>query len=229
MNWTVLSQSDSNAVVYWENRMHLNSKLLFDKYAKEYFQSGMRILEIGPDGFPSEYHRIINDKSIIWDTIDLYDSPDLTYRSETPYVFPIADETYDVVLSGQVIEHVAKIWLWIREIARVLRTGGAAITIGPVSWPYHDYPIDCWRIYPDGMKALYDEASLSVVMSSWESLETPNFRTRPGRSLHSRSRKSQFIWQILGRLGVRVEAAYDTVTIGRKIPSLSENADQPGF
>src|SRR5258706_3393896 len=98
--------------------MHLNSELLFAKSAKDYFRPGIRVLEIGPDGFPSAYRRTVSDASITWDTIDLHESPALTYRAQAEYKFPIPDETYDVVVSGQVIEHVSKIWVWIREVAR---------------------------------------------------------------------------------------------------------------
>ena len=35
--------------------MHANSKLIFEKYATSYFPPGTRVLEIGPDGFPSAY------------------------------------------------------------------------------------------------------------------------------------------------------------------------------
>jgi SAM-dependent methyltransferase len=196
--------------------MHLNSELLFARYAKGYFRPGMRVLEIGPDGFPSAYRKSINDSSIGWDTLDLHENPQLTHRARSPYEFPIPDATYDIAVSGQVIEHVGRIWVWIREVARVVKPGGMVITINPVSWPYHRFPIDCWRIYPDGMKALYEDASLEVLFSAWECLETPQYRTKPGRSLHTRSRKSQMIWSILGKLGARVEAAYDTVTIGKK-------------
>jgi SAM-dependent methyltransferase len=199
--------------------MHLNSRLLFEKYALTCFRSGMRVLEIGPDGFPSSYQKMVIDAGIAWDTVDLQDDPRLTYRAQSEYRFPIPDNSYDVVVSGQVIEHVRKVWVWIREVSRVTRVGGTVITINPVSWPYHDYPVDCWRIYPDGMVALYDEGSLDVVLSRWESLETPEFRKRmPGRSLHTRRRSSQVAWSLLGRLGFRVECAYDTITIGTKRP-----------
>lgn len=196
--------------------MHQNSELLFKKYAQAHINSGMRVLEIGPDGFPSSYQQAIHDSSVLWDTIDIYDSDLLTFQAASEYMFPIPNNQYDVVISGQVIEHVSKIWLWMQEVARVVKPGGLVITINPVSWPYHDYPIDCWRIYPDGMRALYEHAGLDVLVSQWESLETPTYRKKPGRSLHTRSRRSQIIWNILGKLGAKVEAAYDTVTIGIK-------------
>jgi SAM-dependent methyltransferase len=151
--------------------VHLNSKLLFQKYALPYFSDGMRVLEIGPDGSPSTYQKLVNKPGITWHTIDMFDSPQLTYRNRDEYCFPIEAASYDLVLSAQVIEHVRKIWKWMAEVSRVCRPGGTIITINPVSFRYHEAPIDCWRIYPDGMKALYDEAEIDMVHSTAEALE----------------------------------------------------------
>lgn len=200
--------------------MHSNSRLLFDKFAKDHFRSGIRVLEIGPDDFPSTYRSTVEaagNAVAAWDTLDLYANPRLTFVAESEYRFPIADETYDIVLSGQVLEHVRKPWVWIRELARVCRSGGTVITINPVSWPYHQAPIDCWRVYPEGMKALYEEAALEVLTSVWESLERPGFRRYiPGASMENYSLPRRLVSRWLGRLGIPVERAYDTVTIGRK-------------
>src|SRR4051794_36539960 len=164
--------------------MHTNSKLLFQKYAAPLFRSGMKVLEIGPDFFPSTYRRLLpGDLSLEWHTLDLFDNPQLTYPNSPEYSFPIPDGSYDVVLSGQVIEHVRKPWRWMPELGRVTKPGGMVITINPISWHFHQAPIDCWRIYPDGMKALYEDASLTVTFSTWESLEMPGFRRyQPGVS-----------------------------------------------
>lgn len=151
--------------------MHHNSKLIFEKYAKQHFKGGMRVLEIGPDRFPSSYLRIVWDDAITWETLDLYQSDKLTYISTTGYRFPIPTGTFDIVLSGQVIEHVKKVWLWMKEVARVCKQGGLAITINPVSWPFHEAPVDCWRIYPEGMKALHEDAGLETKLSVFEALE----------------------------------------------------------
>jgi hypothetical protein len=119
------------------------------------------------------------------------------------------------VISGQVIEHVRKSWRWIPELTRVAKKNGLVITIGPVSWPYHEAPIDCWRIYPEGMKALYEAAGSSVELSEWGSWETLNFRLYvPGRSLAGR--KLRWTYELIGRIGIPVERSYDCITIGRK-------------
>ena len=152
--------------------MHLNSILLFEKYAKNFFKDGIKVLEIGPNNFPTPYQKIIGTSSIRWDTIDISANDELTYRAISEYEFPIEDNYYDIVLSGQVIEHVRKIWVWIKELSRICKKGGLVITINPVSHPYHKIPYDCWRIYPEGMKALYEEAGLKLVISVCDSLES---------------------------------------------------------
>lgn len=194
--------------------MHTNSRLLFEKYALPLLKPGMKVLEIGPDSFPSTYQHLAEGLSLEW---DIYDSPHLTYPNSSQYSFAIPDESYDIVLSGQVIEHVKKPWRWMPELARITKAGGLIMTINPVSWIYHEAPVDCWRIYPEGMKALYEDSSLTVILSRWESLETPHFhRYLPGISRECQSRKRRIVYDILGRFGFPVERSYDTVTVGRK-------------
>ncbi len=53
------------------------------------------------------------------------------------------------------------------ELSRVVRPGGYIVTVNPVSWPYHEAPIDCWRVFPDGMQALLDDAGLEMVVNSF--------------------------------------------------------------
>ena len=89
---------------------------------------------------------------------------------------PVSDRERDVrrraIGSG---EHVRKTWVWIKETARVCETSGTVITIDPVSWPHYEAPMDCWRAFPEGMKAPYAEAELEVLGSVWESLELGGF------------------------------------------------------
>ena len=197
--------------------MHTNSKLLFEKYASRYFHSGMKVLEVGPDAFPSSYRKIIANKHIIWDTLDIYDSSELTYPNSNLYSFAIADNEYDIVLSGQVIEHIAKIWRWMPEVARVTRPHGRVITISPVSWPYHEAPIDCWRMFPDGMRALCEDSDLRVETSLFESLELPTFkRALPGLSAEYQRWSIRLCFRLLGIFGFPVEKSFDTITIAIK-------------
>jgi SAM-dependent methyltransferase len=214
--------------------MHLNSKLIFEKYAKQYFQNGMKVLEIGPDEIPSAYQELINNVTIEWQTLDIgTDVSNVTIHAKNEYSYEVADNTYDIVVSNNVIEHVRKIWLWMKELHRITRPGGYVITVNPLSWPYHEAPVDCWRIYPEGMKALCEEANLKVVLCTYETLEIDhfnldrNFPTYGGESLYWYSKKKQDSSKISWNKFVRklpflkeklipLEVAYDTITIAMK-------------
>ena len=116
----------------------------------------------------------------------------LDFLTVDNYNFSIDSDTFDVVLFGQVLEHVPKAWTWIKELARVTKPGGYVITLNPVSWPYHEAPVDCWRIFPEGMKALYEDAGLEVELSVYECLESNAKRIIPGAGLDCQSVKKRF-------------------------------------
>ena len=79
--------------------MHFNSKLLFEKYAKPFFKSRMRVLEIGPDKYPSSTNKeIIGDDTITWETLDIFNSDSLTHVGEGEYKFSVPNDTFDIVL-----------------------------------------------------------------------------------------------------------------------------------
>lgn len=211
--------------------MHLNSRLVFERYARAYFRSGSHVLEVGPDGRPSTYQRSVADSGVSWETADLASSAstdgdrlfgegataDLTYAMTDAYALPVGDESFDIVLSGQVIEHVPQIWRWMPELARVCRPGGYVITIGPVSWPYHEAPVDCWRVHPEGMRALCEEAGLSVVDTVSVSLEPrTSRRPYPGASFGPSPGAKGIVKRLLGTMGWPLPIAIDTVTIARK-------------
>ena len=131
------------------------------------------------------------------------------------------------MVSGQVLEHVPRVWTWLRELTRVVRSGGDVITVSPVSWPYHEAPSDCWRVYPDGMRALYEYAGLTVVLCEWGSLECPGRRHYlPGRSVEWQGLAWRTLQRLFWRIGLPTERAYDCVTVGMKS---GDNAPQPAI
>jgi SAM-dependent methyltransferase len=213
--------------------MHLNSELLFRAYAKSLFRDNLRVLEVGPAGIPSTYQKIVNNPTITWHTLDLEQTfGGITYVSSKEYDYPVESESYDLIISGQVIEHVRKIWQWMAELKRIVKPDGLVIIVNPVSWPYHAFPVDCWRIFPEGMKALSEEVGLELVECSYESLEAAHFAgtytpTIPGQSYayFDLSRRIRLIkmWNacvhfipVVRLLKVPVEVAYDTISILKK-------------
>lgn len=210
--------------------MHENSILLFRRYGAPLFSPNCRVLEIGPDAQPSTYSRQIA-VPVRWFTADLTSQSNeqgerlwgigqqraLTFQMESEYEIPAPDGSFDVVLSGNVIEHVRMPWRWMRELARVCVSGGRVITVNPVSWPFHEAPIDCWRCYPDGMRALCEDAGLDVEMSTCESLELRPRSWYPGLSHnHERGKRGRLLNRVKSFVGWLLPIAFDTVTIARK-------------
>jgi SAM-dependent methyltransferase len=206
--------------------MHPNAVLVYQRYVMSHIAPGAKVLEIGPDADPSTFQSLARD-DVEWVTVDLAsESPDGQRRWATgtpsllmtdPYEIPAPSDTFDVVLSSQVIEHVREPWRWMPELARVCRPGGVVATINPVSWPYHEAPVDCWRIYPEGMRALSELAGLTVETSLWESLEPRARSWYPGQSTRPPPRlRSQVKNRVLRLIGWPLPVAFDTVTVARK-------------
>jgi len=200
--------------------MHDNSKLLFAKYATPYFKPGIRVLEIGAQTHTSTYRALIPQQNISWDTLDIKPGEGITHVAISAYSYPIASNTYDVVLAGQVLEHVRHPWRWFPELARIAAVDGLVITVSPISWPYHEAPVDCWRIYPEGIKSLCEEASLTVLTCVYSSEESLKYwRTRYGRGRVSESRRSLLKYsalRILSFVGYPVEVALDLILVAKK-------------
>lgn len=67
----------------------------------------------------------------------------------------IPDESFDLVLSCDVLEHIDRPWLAAAEITRILRPGGIAITRTVWAWRNHPCPIDYWRFSPECLEFLF--------------------------------------------------------------------------
>jgi SAM-dependent methyltransferase len=72
----------------------------------------------------------------------------------------LPDNTFDLVLCTQVIEHCMNPWAAVREIQRILRPGGHLIVSAPHVWFYHPHPTDHWRYTQEGLVHLCREAGL---------------------------------------------------------------------
>jgi SAM-dependent methyltransferase len=67
---------------------------------------------------------------------------------------PMDDETFDIVLSDQVLEHVADPWTAVQESLRVTKAGGLVVHTSCFMNPVHRDPSDFWRFTPEGLEAL---------------------------------------------------------------------------
>jgi SAM-dependent methyltransferase len=75
---------------------------------------------------------------------------------------PLADQSVDIVLSTQVLEHVEDPLLYLREACRVIRPGGLLILSTHGVWRYHPDPVDYWRWTSAGLKRLVENTGFTV-------------------------------------------------------------------
>ena len=75
---------------------------------------------------------------------------------------PFEDESFDTVLSVQVLEHTPDPAALLAEMARVLRGDGVLILSAPFSFRLHEEPHDYFRFSPHGLRKLCDDAGLII-------------------------------------------------------------------
>jgi SAM-dependent methyltransferase len=78
---------------------------------------------------------------------------------------PIPSESFDCVFGTGTLEHVADPWQSVREIHRVLKSGGIVHIDVPFMQGYDADPTDYWRFTLDGLKLLckeFDEMEAGV-------------------------------------------------------------------
>lgn len=149
--------------------MHDNNLALFKTHALPLINPGDAVLEIGPEQAGGAIGRTLvsqrhgtyyfADIKNVASTMSGYVEMKGEYEIDSP------SDRFDVVFSLSVGEHVRKLWCWAQELVRVTRPGGFVVFVTPFSWPYHESPYDCWRILPEGYKALFEDAGLEHVFS----------------------------------------------------------------
>jgi SAM-dependent methyltransferase len=92
----------------------------------------------------------------------------LTDRSKPDVVgsatdIPLADASFDTVVSTEVLEHVADPLKALREMYRVLKPGGYLILSTPMYWPRHEVPYDFFRYPYDGLLHLVKTSGFELV------------------------------------------------------------------
>ena len=68
----------------------------------------------------------------------------------------IESNSFDIVTSFNLLEHVYEPWKAISEIVRVTKKNGLVCLMAPFSWRYHPCPKDLYRFSPDCLKYLVE-------------------------------------------------------------------------
>jgi SAM-dependent methyltransferase len=137
--------------------MRSTTRALLDYYCDQLDLRG-DVLEIGGhtlakcaiDQFPAPRYRY-HDLNIATSDIPSTIIADITGCADV-----IADESFDIVYSSDVLEHINRPWRAAEEIARILRPGGIAVIWTLWAWRNHPCPIDYWRFSPECLEFLFE-------------------------------------------------------------------------
>ena len=133
--------------------------------------TGGSVLDFGSYNVNGSYRDLFNFSEWIYTGVDMKSGPNVDFVPRNLYKWEeIKSESFELVISGQAFEHCEYFWLVFEEFSRILKKGGICIIIAPSSGHEHRFPVDCWRFYPDGMRALSKYVGFNVlhVETDWD-------------------------------------------------------------
>jgi SAM-dependent methyltransferase len=124
------------------------------------------VLDVGAGAQP---YRTLLPRDVRYRAIDIaeassvfgYDLPDTEHFDG--HRWPLVDESADLVLATETLEHVLEPSLFLAEARRVLRKDGRLILTVPFSARWHYIPHDYWRFTPSSLRSMLEAAGFSEV------------------------------------------------------------------
>jgi len=138
---------------------------ILDIFLKEYCTTPGKILDVGGSG--SIIIKAVEEMGHKYESLNLNGG---TYVvPEDPYHWTmIKDNTYDYVISITAFEHIEFPWLTFLEMVRVTKKNGIIYIIAPSLGMMHPNSLDCWRYFPDGIRALGKWGKVSAIKVTME-------------------------------------------------------------
>jgi len=133
-------------------------------YLEEKSRTPLKILDIGSQDVNGTFRPLFDKPGWVYQGLDIVvgDNVDIVVKKFYHWK-EVQSSSFDVAISGSALEHIEYFWITIMEVARVLKPEGLFCLIVPSSGPEHKYPIDCWRFFPDGLRALARYAFLDII------------------------------------------------------------------
>lgn len=141
----------------------------------------LRVVDLGSGTNPNQHAAGMTHAALFDDYnaevigVDVVKAPNVDVVLTKPYRLPFRSNSVDVVISGQVFEHIPFFWASVLEVARVLKPGGLFLMTVPSRGHKHMI-VDCWRYYDDGVRAMAAFSGLAVRRA-----ETEFPKRHPGR------------------------------------------------
>ena len=141
--------------------MHPSSMENMQRCVASYFATSpladrerITVIDIGGRDVNGSYAELFRGEKFEYKGVDIENAEGVSIVLEDPYKIPLPDNSVDIVVSGQMLEHCEFFWQTFAEMVRVLKIDGFIFMIAPSGGPIHRYPVDCYRFYPDSYYAL---------------------------------------------------------------------------
>lgn len=134
--------------------MHVSTYETMGRAVKTYLDRGkpLRVLDVGSFNVNGTYKALFAVPGWTYEGLDMVAGPNVDIVVDADYKWEkVSSGYYDVVISGQTMEHVTEPWSLAAAIGRVCKKEGLAFVIAPHIHLLHRFPLDCWRVLPDGM------------------------------------------------------------------------------
>ncbi|GAB4209148.1 MAG: hypothetical protein OHK0022_39780 [Roseiflexaceae bacterium] len=92
-----------------------------------------------------------------YDIINIVPGPQVSVVADIQDCPNIPDNSYDVIVCTQVLEHVPNPFRATGELWRILKPGGRLLLTVPAAFPYHGAHGDYWRFSRDSLRLLLAE------------------------------------------------------------------------
>ena len=126
--------------------------LFIEKYLDK--NTKLKILDVGSYNVNGCFKKYFKNPNWEFIGLDIKEGRGVDVVTKDPYKYPFLDNYFDVVISGNTLEHIEDLHAIIMEIVRI--TKSLVWVSVPNTIKEHKYPIDCWRIFPDGMRFLLE-------------------------------------------------------------------------
>ena len=194
--------------------MHKESYDIMERFVDKYLDKNecLEILDVGSYDVNGTYKPLFQCPKWNYYGLDMVNGPNVDYVSKSDYDFGV-DKQFDVIVSGNCLEHVEAPWKWTKEVEKVTKKGGIICIITPFSIGEHRHPVDCWRILPDAYRYLLEQESNFKIIETKFNFPPSTYRffkTRP---------KMNWLFKLLPNIikkSIEIKPTIDTFAIAIK-------------
>ncbi len=127
---------------------------------------GNKVLEVGSCDVNGSLRPFIESRDPeIYVGVDVVNGPGVDVICDGENLLDkFQEETFDIVISTELLEHVRNWAKVVSNIKKVCKPGGIIlITTRSIGFPFHGYPYDFWRYELEDMEAIFSDCEIQVL------------------------------------------------------------------